>query len=286
MNGRSRLLPHIALTCVLCWVAATIDVRTQGHTIWFADHEEPGDSDWYSPGGSGFGGGEFDSGCSSAAGSGMAGTTFVKWQDVGVPPPTGGGAFGLMLASVNNCGGPNYTPDYGAGTRMFRWKEPKWDAPNQALQYKVWLYFPQNYLLSGSPDWWFWNVIQWKSTNDSANDVFFSLNIYNRPNGRMFLVLRDAQGCQCNLTPLAILDVPVNQWFYIDAYYDSQELPSGQVKIWQGDSANRTLLYDLSGVRTKYAGGDTAWSVNNYTSGLTPQPAYFFIDNAEIRSLQ
>jgi len=251
----------------------------QSPTIWFADHEEPGDHDWYSPGGIAFGGGQFNSGCTSGTGAGMAGTSFVKWTDINVTPPANGGDFGLMLASTTTCG-----QGFSAGTRMFRWKEPKWDFPNQALYYKVWFYFPQNYVLTGSPDWWFWNVLQWKSQSGAANDVFFSVNIYNRANGHMYLVLRDARGCQCNLPPLATIDVPVNQWFYIEGYYDSQDVAVGQVKIWQGDDVNRTPLYDISGVTTKYAGGDTSWSVSNYTSGLTPQPAYFFIDNAEIRT--
>src|SRR6267378_1526580 len=154
-------------------------VHSQSSIVWFADHEEPGDFDWYAPGGGGLGGGQFNSGCNSASGAGMAGTSFVKWTDINAPPPANGGDFGLMLASATTCGGPGFS----AGTRMFRWKESKWDYPNQALYYKVWFYFPQNYRLTGSADWWFFNLFQWKSKYDTTNDVFFSVNIYNRPDG-------------------------------------------------------------------------------------------------------
>jgi len=283
MNKQCRPLVHIATACIVCCVA-TAGVRTQGQIVWFADHEEPGEFDWYRPGGVGFGGAKSDSGCSSDDGAGWAGTSLAVWKDIGIPSPINGGEFGLMLTSLNSCNTDQSPSARSAGTRMFRWKEPRWDYPNQALYYKVWFYFPQNYRLIGSPNWWFWNIVQWKSRTDVSSDVFFSLNIYNRPNGAMVFALRDAQGCQCTLDPLATIDVPINEWFYVEAYYNSQALDVGQVRIWQGNAASRTLLYDLSGVRTKYPGGDTSWSVNNYSSGLAPQPAYFFIDNAEIRT--
>ena len=269
-----------AVLGVIVMVSIEPRAGAQSAIVWFADYEEPGDADWYFPGGPGFGGGQFNSGCTSDAGAGMAGTSFVKWRDVDVMPLANGGEFGLMLASVTTCGGPGFA----AGTRLFRWQEPKLAYPNQGLYYKVWFYFPQSYRLTGSGDWWFWNVLQWKSRVDITDDVFFSINILNRSNGNMFFVLRDLQGCQCNLIPLAEIDVPINRWFYVEGYYDSQEDAAGQVKVWQGDEVSRTLLYDVAGIRTKFSGGDTSWSVNNYTSGLAPQPAYFFIDNAEIRA--
>jgi hypothetical protein len=259
-------------------------VHAQGTILWLADHEEPSDADWYFPGGLLSGGGQYASGCTSVAGAGMGGASFVRWEDAGIAPLPGGGDFGLTLAAVNTCGGPEHATTYGAGTRMFRWKESVWDFANQPLTYKVWFYIPQHYTLTGSVDWWFWNIWQWKSKTETQNDVFFSVNIYNRlEGGNMYLQLRDAQA-GVNPDALANLDVPVNQWFYIEGYYDSQEDPTGRVKIWQGDAEQRTLLWDIAGVSTRFVGGDVQWSVNNYTSGLTPQPAYFFIDNAEIRT--
>ena len=79
------------------------------------------------------------------------------------------------------------------------------------------------------------------------------------------------------------INVPVNQWFYLEAYYESRETASGRITIWQGDEVNRTLLWDLAGVQTRFPGGWTEWYVSNYSSGLDVQPAFIGIDNAEIR---
>ena len=95
----------------------------------------------------------------------------------------------------------------------------------------------------------------------------------NYMTGKVEYISREFQGAEA-------IDVPVNRWFYIEALYRSRDDTTGQVKVWQ----DGTLLWDVQNVRTKYPDGATEWSVNNYTSGLGPQLAYFFIDNAEIRT--
>ena len=98
---------------VAVWAAAmgraTPTVQAQGQIIWFADHEEPGEKAWYSPGGLAFGGGEFDSGCASTPPlAGWAGTKSVRWDSdspMSVPePPPGGGNFGLQMTMAAPCG--------------------------------------------------------------------------------------------------------------------------------------------------------------------------------------
>jgi hypothetical protein len=259
--------------------SVVITTQAQNQIIWFADHEEPGESDWYYPGGLNFGGGEFDSGCLSATGAGWAGTFFAKWDNDPATPfppaPPGGGNFGLALVAANSC-----SDGQGAGTRMFRWAESH---AIDDLYYRVWYYFPQSYTLTGNPGWFFWNIFSWKSRLGTLNDAFYQINIYNRPvTGKMYLQLYDWQsGIHIPRIPGAeAIDVPVNQWFYIEALYRSRDDTTGQVKVWQ----DGTLLWDVQNVRTKYPEGATEWSVNNYTSGLGPQLAYFFIDNAEIRT--
>jgi hypothetical protein len=277
MTGRSRLLLLIlgatAIVLTLIRNHGTTAVLAQGEVLWFADHEEPGQAHWYYPGGLNFGGGEFDSGC--------AGTTFTVYDNdpntPNVAPPPGGGNFGLVLSMTAPCGGL-----MASGTRLFRWKEP---IEHPDLYYKVWYYFPRNYTLVGSPDSWFWNIFGWKSKtiNPPRNEVFWHVNVYNRPNGgSMYLQLQDAQTGEAP-QPLATINVPVNQWFYLEAYYESRDTPTGRVTIWQGDGANRTLLWDLAGVQTRFADGWTEWYVSNYGSGLDSQPALIGIDNAEIR---
>jgi hypothetical protein len=265
----------VALLCALVLVGRTGQLRAQSQTLWFADHEEPGENDWYLPGGLNFGGGEFDSGCSSTPPlAGWAGTMAAKWDSdpaTPFPPPApAGGNFGLAMTAAAPCG-----DGQSAGTRMFRWTESR---QYDELYYKVWFYFPQNYTLVGQPSWRFWNILSWKSKTSTQNESFYQINVYNRADtGRMYLALYNWQ--TGTLLPAAeTIDVPVNQWFHIEAFYKSSEELTGQVKVWQ----DGTLLWDVQNVQTRYVGGVTEWSVNNYGSGLDPQPAYFFIDNAEI----
>ena len=277
MRNRSRWILTAALAALpllaLALIRHTTTVRAQGSILWSADHEGPGEVKWYDPGGVNYGGGELNSGC--------AGTTFTVYDDdpntPNVLPPPGGGSFGLELRMTAPCGSETVS-----GTRLFRWKEP---SEHPDLYYKVWYYFPRNYRLVGNPASAFWNVFGWKSKtiDPPRNEVFWHVNIYNRPTDEsMFLQLRDAQTGEVP-EPLATVSVPVNRWFYIEAYYESRETASGRVTIWQGDELTRTLLWDRAGVQTRFPGGWTEWYVSHYSSGLDAQPASIGIDNAEIR---
>ena len=288
---RSRFKLHLTacvgvILCGLTLVGDTQRVQAQSQILWFADHEGPGKMDWYSPGGLAFGGGEFNSGCASTPPlAGWANTTFVLWDSdpsTLVPePPPGGGNFGLVTTMAAPCGG-----GLSAGTRLFRWKEP---IEHPDLYYKVWYYFPQNYSLIGDPAWAFWSIWAWisKTTSPQQSNTFYQINVYNRPvTGNMLLALYNWQtGTFPSRVPgTEAIDVPVNQWFYIEALYKSRGDLTGEIKIWQGDSANRWLLWDITNVQTKYSGGWTEWYVSNSSSGLDPQPAHILIDNAEIRT--
>jgi hypothetical protein len=239
------------------FLCLTPTVRSQGTVVWDANHEEGSEQKWYVPGGINTGGGEFDSGC--------AGTAPSTAQN-----HTANGTFSLALTMCAPCDTVSVS-----GTRMFRWLEPR-QYPD--LYYKVWYYFPQSYTLTGNPLTAFWNIFQWKSKVNDLNEVFYQVNIGNRANGSMFLYMYDWQ--RRIGYDQRIVDVPVNQWFYIEGFYSSRGDNTGRVTIWQ----DGTLLWDLSGVQTKYAGGDTEWSVNNYSDGVTPRPAVFYIDDAEIRT--
>jgi hypothetical protein len=262
-----------ATVCALMASHHAPPVDAQGAVVWVADHEEPGETDWYSPGGASFGGGEIDSGC--------AGTTFTGYDDnpdtPNISSPAGGGTFGLDLRMTAPCGS-----EATSGTRLFRWKEP---IEHPDLYYKVWYYFPQTYTLVGNPASWFWNIFGWKSKTITPprNETFWHVNVYNRSGtGNMYLQLRDAQTGNAP-PPLAQIDVPVNRWFYLEAYYESRDTAAGRVTIWQGDDEGRTLLWDVTGVQTRLAGGWTEWYVSNYGTGLDSQPAHIAIDNAAIR---
>jgi polysaccharide lyase-like protein len=236
-------------------------VRATPRRLWSAQHEVAGEFEWYRPFGLNQGGGEFDSGCAGSQPSNEVART---------------GVFSLKLTIGAPCGPTS------SGTRMFRWREPREHAD---LYYRVWYYFPQLYTVTGNGvpgDFPFWNIFQWKSkaTDPPLNAPFFSINIFNRPDGSMYLFVYDSNtGTNYDQT---LMDVPVGEWFCIDAFYKSRGDATGQVTIWQ----DGTLLFDIAGVQTRYSddqGGVTEWSVDNYSNGVTPTPTAFFIDDVEIQ---
>ena len=76
----------------------------------------------------------------------------------------------------------------------------------------------------------------------------------------------------------SVEDVPVGRWTHTEAYLKQSADFSGEVTVWQ----DGVLLFDQKNVRTKYRAGDNQWAVNNYSDGLTPNPATIYIDDASI----
>jgi hypothetical protein len=253
----------LGLIAVAMLPYAVTTVRATPGLLWSANHERASEVQWYLPGGIDQGGGEFDSGCAGTQPSNDLARS---------------GVFSLKLTIGAPCGATQ-----SSGTRMFRWLEPR---QYPELYYKVWYYFPQLYTVTGTgipEDNSFWNIFQWKSkaADPELNDSFFSINIGNRPDGNMYLYVYDSNAGQSY--DQTVMDVPVGQWFSIEAFYKSRGDATGQVTIWQ-DGA---LLWDIECVQTRYPdsqGGVTEWSVNNYSNGVTPAPTTFYIDDAEIRT--
>jgi hypothetical protein len=168
------------------------------------------------------------------------------------------------------------TPDTPtSGARLFRWAEPQKYAQ---LYYSVWYYIPQSYTPS-----LFWNVLQWKSkhlvSGVMTSDPFFTLEVGALPTGEMYFYLGDDHS---NVTyqqaPQNVMFIPVGRWFNVEAFYQCDGAGAGRVTIWQ----DGTQLWDVQNVDTRYADGDCQWSVNNYSSGLTPATATIYIDDAAI----
>lgn len=168
------------------------------------------------------------------------------------------------------------TPDSPtSGARLFRWAEAQ---TYPQLYYSVWYYFPQSYTPA-----LFWNVLQWKSkhvvSGAAVSDPFFSLEVGSLPNGEMFFYLGDDHlGTTFQQSAQSLIPVPVGRWFNVQAFYKCDASGAGEVKIWQ----DGTQLWDVPNVDTRYADGDCAWSVNNYSSGLSPASATIYIDDAAI----
>jgi hypothetical protein len=232
----------------------------QSSLLWSGDAETGSMSQWYLPdvvNGPNTGGGVYDSGI---AGSSVS--TDVAHS----------GRYSVKMTVTT----PN---DPSSGTRLFRWLESR-NYPQ--AYYSTWLYFPQSYTPS-----MYWNIIQFKSKTASTNDPFWILNIGNRPsNGNMYLYLYywpSGAGPTANETgPVSydqsLKDVPVGKWVHIEVYLKEASDFTGHVTVWQ----DGTIIFDKNGVKTKYSDGDNQWSVNNYSSGLTPSTAAIYSDDSAI----
>jgi len=163
-----------------------------------------------------------------------------------------------------------------SGVRLFRWGEAQ---RYPQLYYSAWYYFPQSYAPS-----LFWNVMQWKSKHlvpgvMTISDPFFTLEVGSLGTGEMYLYLGDDHlKASYQQSAETFVSIPVGRWFHVEAFYRCDGSGAGEVRIWQ-DGA---LLWDLQNEDTRYADGDCAWSVNNYSSGLSPSTATIYIDDAAI----
>jgi hypothetical protein len=158
---------------------------------------------------------------------------------------------------------------------MFRWNETY---QNPTMYYSAWYYFPQRY--QATAGWW--NIMQWKSVtqanncNLSLSDPFYVLDVHNRADGTMYLRLYNWQ--KGFYTEQTLKNINVGQWVHVQAYYKSAGDNTGHVTIWQ----DGVQIIDLANVQTKYTGGCYAWSVDNYSGGLSPNPATIYADDVSI----
>ena len=273
---RRRLLFVVttSLLCLLVPMQQASSVNAQGTIIWSAHHEELGEVEWYRANDAGWGGAQFNTGCAGVAPQ----YGFGRNPSGSTPGPVS-----LLFTMAAPCGELQVS-----GARLFRFREPE-QYPD--LYYRVWYYFPQNFRLTDPSNPW-WIIMAWKSssTMPARDDPFFTIGIANRSNENMFVYLYESKPydpSNARSYRQTLVDLPVGQWFYIEGHYKSRGDATGQVTIWQGDEVNRTLLWDLQDVQTRYPdaeGGRTAWAVTSYGNGTSPSPAQFMIDDAEIRT--
>jgi hypothetical protein len=224
--------------------------------LWSADMETGDLSQWSVPdlpGGPNAGGGIFNSGIATAS-----------VDDVAVTHSGLHSARLFILAREN-------TDLATSGTRLFRWLEPE---THPELYYSVWYYFPQRYTTTGNPAWW--NVQQWKSKHAAGNDPFFALNVGNATDGSMYFYVYD-QNSKKSYTQ-KIKNLLDGRWVHVEAFYKCAGDNSGHVSFWQ----DGVQIFDIPNVQTRYADGNCAWSVNNYSSGLQPSGASIYVDDAAI----
>jgi hypothetical protein len=227
-----------------------------GSVLWSANMETGDLSQWSIPdlpGGPNAGGGIFNSGIATASVDSVA--------------LSHGGLHSARLFIEAHEDSETAT----SGARLFRWLEPE---THPELYYSVWYYFPQRYVPNGHPAWW--NVQQWKSKHAGGNDPFFALNVGTDSGGSMFFYVYDQHSTKSYVQKLKSL--PDSQWVHVEAFYKCAGDSSGHVAFWQ----DGVQLFDIPEVQTRYADGNCAWSVNNYSNGLQPSGASIYIDDAAI----
>lgn len=107
----------------------------------------------------------------------------------------------------------------------------------------------------------------------------FTLEVGSLGTGEMYFYLGDNHlNTTYQQNAQTFVSIPVGRWFHVEAFYNCNAGGAGEIKIWR----DSTLLWDVQNVNTRYADGDCAWSVNNYSSGITPNTATTYIDDAAI----
>ena len=259
LRGKVYLLAALSLLVAAIFGCAGYTAKTNGvppGALWSANMETGDLSQWFYPmtGPVGNFGGDIENSGNATA---VASTDFAH-----------SGRYSAKLTIT--------TPDTPtSGVRLFRWDEAQ---KYPQLYYSVWYYFPQSH----SPSL-FWNVLQWKSkhlvSGVATSDPFFTLEVAASPTGEIFFYLRDDHTNTTFQQPAQnVMPIHIGRWFNVEAFYQCDASGAGRVAIWQ----DGTQLWDIQNVDTRYADGDCAWSVNNYSSGLTPATATIYIDDAAI----
>jgi hypothetical protein len=210
--------------------------------LWYADHEGGSMAQWSANGC----GGIFNNGGATASTS----TRVAR-----------NGRYSAQMTIQNVSG------DQGA--RLFRWCESRSHAD---LYYSTWMFFPTTF--QATAGWW--NVFQFKSKTPTRNDPFFILNISNTSSGAMRFYLYDWQ--QRRSYTQSAMEIPVGRWVHLEVRHRSSSGTDGRVTVWQ----DGVQLFDVSGVRTRYADGDQQWSLAHYTSSISPDPSTIYVDDVAI----
>jgi hypothetical protein len=180
-----------------------------------------------------------------------------------LPSPTRSGRFSFESQVTSASTGVQ------SGAQAFR----SGGLPSQAY-YSAWFYLPQvitsaTYLV----------VFKFRSRQDPADNSTtvnaWDVNVAPDGSGAMFLVLYEHSGA--NQWEDRTLNVPVRQWFQIEAFLRAANDSSGQITVW----CNGTQLFDIAG-RATTASSFVEWSVGGVTEVIDPDPTTLFIDDAAV----
>lgn len=183
-----------------------------------------------------------------------------------------------------------------SGVRMFRWLEPR---ANQKGTYSIWINIPQRYTLTGNPsNGHFVNIFQFKSADGAGRiDPIWAFHINDADPNHWYLQAVWGDGGFTGAGPYSssnvsrkvytqtIAELPVGQWVHLEAYLEQSNSFGGRLIMRQ----DNVQIFDFTSIKTSYNNcnynswcADDEWAVNIYSDGLTPDPAYLYIDDAQI----
>ena len=225
-------------------------------TVWSADHETGDMSQW--PGAT------------------------LGWDDPGCTyhgvssDYARSGSYSLKLTIDIPAGGK-------AGCRQARTEETQ---AGNTYVYEVSYLLPQPVLtLTGH-----WNVFQFKSkcATCSNSDPIWTIDFQGDPlrpvlqwkgSAHGIAGPREGDGVTGQIEyPNILSTVPIGSWTTLTVYLHQSSDYDGRIIVWQ----DGLKLYEISGIRTEYPTGDSRWSVNNYSNGLTVNPYTLYLDDASI----
>ncbi len=265
------------------WIS-TLPTHLQNSIIWYAD-AETGNLD------------QFTYGNNPSAGGGVFNTPLSNPSQAQVTASTGVAHSGNYAFRTEINGAYH---EVTRAVRMMRWTDKPWNMGGQYLPsdayYSTWMYLPHLYDprqyapwdTNGDGGWW--NVFQFKSYDvNNISQPTFVLNI-GRSGGNMRFYLTRIHPTAQTYYPSFTFNIPVGQWFHVEARYVASENPDGLIQIW----LNGQLAFDVQNVVTSLPNNppgtyEHAWGIGNYTDHVVGHPnsdgtAVVYFDDAIISS--
>lgn len=191
----------------------------------------------------------------------------------------GNGVLGLVSSPVHSgnyaaaltIDTSQYSPTGAHAAYLFFWKE----LPEEAYYYSAWYYIPSNVRPIG-----FWNLWQWKSTDDGNSDNsqrIFSVGARQQGSGLgLYMVQRLPNGENFNYYQAR--NIPLDRWFHLEGYYRQAYEATGQVIIWQDGEE----IFNVENAQTVLKDLSVDWSVNHYSDRILPSPCTIYVDDLAI----
>ena len=146
--------------------------------------------------------------------------------------------------------------------------------------YSGWIYIPEEV----TPLTW-WNIWQWKSTNNGDSDEslpMWVLDLTTIPTNpdelRLTLVYRPDSDMLKESYTNVNAKIPKGEWVHISTYYQKSSGSDGVVGVW----INGEEIFTIENAHTVLADNTLYWLVNNYTEHIQPSPCTIYFDDLVI----